>query len=356
MIKKLSIVGLIILLMFVFVGCDTDDAEPEEIDEPDEIEEEPEEEAEEEVSEEEVTLDFYWVTANAPDDPYAIAANAFKDLAEEKSNGRIQVRLYPDGQLGGERDAIEGMSMGTIDIGVITNAPFSGFLPAFQVLDLPFIFSDESQAHVVLDGPFGDELLSKLDQINIKGFGFAEGGFRQMINNTRPVYTPDDVVGVKYRVMENPIYIGMFDHLGSDAIPMAWGETFTAVQQGVMDGLEIPIPVIHQNSYYEVCDYLSLTNHTYSPLPFVMSQQVWEQLPADLQNIVEESAKEAIVIQRAQNAENTGRLLAELEELGMEVNEIEDTEMFREKVEPLFEEFADEIGRDIIEMLFEAIQ
>ena len=180
---------------------------------------------------EQYKLKFYWCEADTDMDPYAISAHEFKNRVEEKTDGRVEVLLYPDSQLGSEREAIEGISLGTIDMGVITNAPISGFVPQFQILDLPYLFSDVEQAHSVLDGPIGQDLLKLLGDHGIIGLGFTEGGFRQMINNVRPINTPDDVAGIKFRVMENPVYIGMFEAMGSNPTPMAWGETFTAVQQ-----------------------------------------------------------------------------------------------------------------------------
>ena len=170
-----------------------------------------------------ITLKFYWTTVDGEKDPYAISARTFKELVEKKTQGKVDVKLFPNSQLGGERDAIEGISLGTIDMGVMTNAPISGFVPQFQVLDLPFIFKDAAQAHKVLDGDFGKNLLKRLEARNIIGLGFAEGGFRHMLNNVRPIKTPDDVKGIKFRVMENPTYIGMFKALGSNPTPMVSG-------------------------------------------------------------------------------------------------------------------------------------
>lgn len=303
---------------------------------------------------EKYTLKFYWTTADSENDPYAIGAHEFKDLVEEKTQGRVTVQLFPNSQLGGERDAIEGISLGTIDMGIITNAPISGFVPQFQVLDLPFIFSDKQQAYKVLDGEVGKSLLGKLEERGIKGLGFAEGGFRQMINNVRAIKTPQDVAGVKFRVMENPIYIGMFKALGSNPTPMAWGETFTAVQQKTIDGLEIPIPVIHQNKFYEVTKHLSLTNHTYSPLVFMISMKTWNKLPEDIQQAIQASVEETLPIQRQKNSENVEKLLKDLEAKGMEVNEIDDPQEFREKVVPIYKDYEEAIGKDILEGLLAA--
>jgi TRAP-type C4-dicarboxylate transport system substrate-binding protein len=193
--------------------------------------------------------------------------------------------------------------------------------------------------------------MKKLAGQGIKGFGFAEGGFRQMINNVRPVYTPKDVEGIKWRVMQNPVYIGMFRALGGNAVPMAWGEVFTAVQQGTIDGLEIPIAVIQNNGYYEVTKYLSLTNHTYSALGVLMAMKVWEKLPAAQQKAVEKAARIAIEKERAMNMANVKKLVDKLKEEKMQVNAVKDPKAFREKVKQVYDEFRPSIGADLMDMV-----
>jgi len=298
-------------------------------------------------------IQFGWTTAASETDPYCIASTKFADLIKEKTNGKFEFELFPSNQLGDERAMIEGMQMGTIDAGLITNAPISGFVSSFMVLDLPFIFSSADIAHKTLDGPAGRMLLNKLDAIGIKGLAFAEGGFRQMINNVRPIISLQDVKGIKFRVMQNPIYIGLFQSLGSNAIPMPWGETFTAVQQGVMDGLEIPISVIWSNSYFEVTKYLSLTGHTYSPLVFMVSMGVWNSLSPEEQTIFLESAHEAAIYGRAKNQEIEIDLLKRLEEKGMLINEVPDKKPFQEAVRSLYGEFEDKIGAEVIKTVIE---
>jgi tripartite ATP-independent transporter DctP family solute receptor len=191
-----------------------------------------------------IILKFGWTTAAGATDPYAITARQFKKALEEVAPGQFEVQFFPSRQLGDEKEMLEGLSFGTLDTAVITNSPISRIALPFQVNDMPFIYANKQQAYKVLDGPIGQELMKILEAKNIIGFGFAEGGFRQMINNVRPVFSPDDVAGIKWRVMPNPVYIGMFRALGGNAVPMAWGEVFTAMQQGTIDGLEIPIAVI----------------------------------------------------------------------------------------------------------------
>jgi TRAP-type transport system periplasmic protein len=300
-------------------------------------------------------LKMGWTTSDGPTDPYAIAARQFQQALEEEAPGQFDVQFYPNRQLGDEKEMLEGLSFGTLHMAVITNAPIASIEPAFQINDMPFLYADEAQAHGVLDGPSGQELLKKLESKKIVGFGFAEGGFRQMINNVRAVEEPKDVEGIKWRVMQNPVYLGMFRALGGNAVPMAWGEVFTAVQQGTVDGLEIPLAVILNNGYHEVTKHLSLTNHTYSALGMLMSQRTWEKLSKEQKEAVQRAARKAIERQREINAANEKEIKTKLQGHGMQINAIKDPAAFRAKVKPVYDEFKPSIGADLFDGVLKAV-
>jgi TRAP-type C4-dicarboxylate transport system substrate-binding protein len=169
--------------------------------------------------------------------------------------------------------------------------------------------------------------------------GYMEGGFRHMINNKRPVATPADVHGVKYRVMQNPMYIDMFNSMGGSAVPMAWGETFTAVQQGTIDGLEIPVAVIEGNKYYEVTKFLSLTNHSYSMNGLVIGKRALEKLSPEQRKAVVAAGAAATATQRKVAAADVQDLVRKLEKEGMKVNVVSNVEAFRESVKPVYDKF-----------------
>jgi tripartite ATP-independent transporter DctP family solute receptor len=301
-------------------------------------------------------LKIGWTTPDSPQDPYATGAHAFKQAVERQSKGRIEVQMYPNRQLGDEKPMLEGLRFGTLDAAVITNAVVAQIEPAFQVNDLPFLFSSEAQAHKVLDGKVGQILAKKLEAKGIVSLGFMEGGFRHMINNVRPVSKPEDVKGVKYRVMQNPVYIDMFSALGGSAVPMAWGETFTAVQQGTIDGLEIPIAVIDSSKYNEVTKYLSLTNHTYSMIALLVSKKSMDKLPADLQKVVREAGKTALGAQRVAAGANAKALVGALEKKGMKVNVVADIVPFRNSVKPVYEKFKPTIGAEVMNDVLAAVK
>jgi len=284
-------------------------------------------------------LKIGWTSSDGAQDPYAVGARAFKEAVERESKGSIDVQFFPNRALGDERQMLEGMRFGTLDMGIITNAVIAQIESGFQVNDLPFLYANEEQAHKVLDGPVGAELAKRLATKGIVALGYMEGGFRNMINNKRPVSTPADVQGVKYRVMQNPVFIDMFTSLGGAAVPMAWGETFTAVQQGTIDGLEIPVAVIDANKYYEVTRYLSMTNHTYSMIGLLISKRTLDKLTPEQRKAVEVAGKAATLAQRKTTAADVKGTVANLEKKGMQVNTVGDVNAFRKSVAPVYDKF-----------------
>jgi len=301
-------------------------------------------------------IKFGWTTSDGATDPYGIGARYFKSEVEKLTKGQVQVQLYPNRQIGDEKQLMEGMRFGTVDAGFVTNAVLAQIEPAFQVNDLPFLYSSAAQAQKVLDGPVGQDLAARLAKKGIVTLGFMEGGFRQMINNKKPVTSPDDVKGVKYRVMQNPTYIDMFNSMGGAAVPMAWGETFTAVQQGTVDGLEIPVAVIDAAKYFEVTKFLSLTNHTYSLIGLLMSKRAFDQLTPEQRKAVVEAGKIATAMQRKTVAANEQGLIDGLKAKGMTVNSISDVSQFRKSVAPMYDKAKAAVGDDVMKQVMDAVK
>jgi len=297
-----------------------------------------------------------WTTSDSAGDPYAAGAHAFKKAVEANSKGSIDVQLFPNRQLGDEKPMLEGLRFGTVDAAIITNAVVAQIEPAFQLNDLPFLYANEAQAHKVLDGKIGQELAKRLEGKGILMLASMEGGFRNMINNKKPVTNPADVSGVKYRVMQNPVFIDMFNSMGGSAVPMAWGETFTAVQQGTIDGLEIPLAVIDASKYFEVTKFLSLTNHTYSAIHLLVSKRSFDKLSPDQRKAVLDAAKQSLAEQRKSSADNARQLVAALQSKGMKVNTIGDPASFRKAVAPVYEKFRSSIGADLLNATLEEVK
>lgn len=293
-------------------------------------------------------LKLAWLTADSKTDPYAITAHAFKDALETRLPNGITVSLFPNRQLGDDKEILEGLKFGTIDLGIITNAVVANVEPTYQLMDLPFLFGSSKQAHRFLDGDIGTQLKSNLLDDGIYSLGIAEGGFRNMINSVRPVYSPSDVEGVKYRTMQSPVFIEMFNSLGGSPVPMAWGETFTAMQQGTIDGLEIPSAVVKSNNYADVAKYLSQTRHTYSAIHLLMSKKKYDKLPTDVKKAINEAGIEAVTKQREAVAILEKNVLSDLQEAGMKVNEINDPAEFRALVAPVYKKFEASIGSELL--------
>ena len=301
-------------------------------------------------------LKFGWTTADSPTDPYTVGAKAFKKAVEANSKGSIEVQLYPNRQLGEEKQVMEAVRFGTVDMTIMTNAVIAQVEPGYQVNDLPFLYSNEEQARKALDGKLGKELSDRLAKKNMLVLGYMEGGFRQMVNNKKPVSVPSDVSGVKYRVMQNPMYIDMFTSLGGAAVPMAWGEVFTAVQQGTIDGLEIPVAVIDSSKMYEVTKFLSLTNHTYSMIALLISKRSMDKLTPEQKTAVIEAGKTATAEQRAAAVVNQKALLTGLAQKGMIINKVADVTPFRKSVQPIYDKSRAAVGDALINQALDAVK
>ncbi|GHE21147.1 TRAP transporter substrate-binding protein [Halomonas urumqiensis] len=287
-------------------------------------------------------------------DGFHIAATKFEELVEARTDGKVDIEIYPNATLGDERTLLEGMQIGTVDMGVITNGPVANFVEEMAVFELPFLFPSPEAAYEVLDGPIGQELLDKLADVNLKGLAYAERGFRNLTNSERPVNAPSDLDGLRIRVMENPVYTDTFRELGANAIPMAWTEALTAMQQGTIDGQENPVNVIHSFNLDETQSHMTLSRHTYAPAIFVMGMPVWSQLPEAAQAVLEQAAQEAAEHERQMNSEMEADQLAALREAGMQINDTPDISAFQEAVAPVYEKYGEQFG-DYLPRIQEAL-
>lgn len=294
------------------------------------------------------TIDIGYTTAANDDDPYHYTAKKFKEIVEEKSEGRITVNLYPSSQLGSEPEMWEGMQVGTCDMAVMTNAYVSSYVPANGTLDLPFIFSDLDQARSVLDGDYGQSLIDNLSGTGITCLAYSEGGFRQLCTRNAAVRTPADLAGLKIRCMETKTYLSAYDALGVNATPMAWGELLTALQQGTVDGCDAPLSVLYTNGFPDICKYIDNVNLFYSPLPICISTQVYESLSAEDQAMLKDAAVEAGKATRQNNDATASTMESDLASQGMTfVQEDEvDSDAFRAAVQSCYDEMESYVGAD----------
>ncbi|WP_304508566.1 TRAP transporter substrate-binding protein [Anaerotignum sp.] len=287
-------------------------------------------------------------------DSFQIAAEKFKELVAEKTNGAYEIEIYPNGSLGDERTMLESMQMGTLDMGIITSGPFVNFIPEMGVLDMPFLFPDNASAYKVLDGEIGQGLLDEFEGANLKGLAYAERGFRNLTNNVKPVTSAADLNGLKIRVMENEVYISTFESLGVNAVPMAWSEALTALQQHTIDGQENPVNVIHSFKLWESQKYLTMTRHAYASAIITMSLQKFNALPEDVQVAFKEAAQEAAEYERQWVADNEASQLEDIKANGVEVVENPDIESFKAAVQPTYDKYGEQYA-DLIAQIQDAL-
>ncbi|MFA5527607.1 MAG: DctP family TRAP transporter solute-binding subunit, partial [Peptostreptococcales bacterium] len=244
-----------------------------------------------------------------------------------------------------ERDLIEGMQLGTVDLVVSSSGPLSGFEKSFMLFDFPFLFRDKDHANKVLDGEIGSYVLSLLEPQGIKGLAWYENGFRHLTNSKREIMTPEDVKGLKIRTMENKLHMSIWEVLGALPTPMAWGEIFTALQQGTVHGQENPIPIIYTQKVYEAQEYLTLTGHVYSPALIMMSKAKYDALSEEYKEIFIHAALESGTLQRAKITEMEEEQLGLLEDAGMIITH-PDKALFLQKTKPVYDQYKTELGQD----------
>lgn len=268
----------------------------------------------------------------------------FKSVIEEKTGGRITVEIYPSSQLGGERQAFEGVGMGTIEMTLVNGANVANVDSNYAVFDFPFLFDSAEAVYNAMDGEVGDILKESIKQYGYYTLGFGEVGFRQISNSKRPITGPEDLKGIKLRCMENPIHLATWEALGAAPTPMALNELFTAMQQGTVDGQENPAAIIYDNKFNEVNDYLSMTGHVFHALCYVVNGPWFDSLSAADQALIAECANNAAVAQRAIITADNVVAMEAMEASGMKINYLDDAglQAFKDATAGILEQFGPE--------------
>lgn len=288
--------------------------------------------------------------------PNGQAALSFKEEVEEKSGGRISIEVLPAAQVGGDVEIIEQIQMGLVDIGIPPTATLGNFEPRMQILDLPFLLPDQDAMVRVLDGEAGREILNTLEDDNMHGINFWGAGFRHITNNIRPVETPEDLAEVRMRTMQAPIIISTYENLDANATAMAFTEVYNGLQQGVVEGQENPLANIYTMRFYEVQDYLSLTNHAYHAYAAVMNKNAWESLPEDLQHVMIEAFDNGRDLSRELTRQDEGRILSEIES-EIAINELSDEARtaFIEASMPVHEEYKEIVTPELLHKVYDEV-
>lgn len=241
------------------------------------------------------------------------------EALQRLSGNSMRVAIYPAGQLGNERELIELLQIGSLAMTKVSASPLEGFVPVMKIFNLPYVFRSRAHYHAVLDSAVGQALLDAPQTVRLKGLGYYDAGARSFYSVTRPIRSPDDLTGMKIRVQESATAIAMVTALGGSPTPIAWGELYTALQQGVVDGAENNPPSFYLSGHYEICKFLTLDEHTAVPDILLMSTAVWDSL-SDQQRIwLQQAVDESVSYQRAAWEEETQRSLAAVAAAGVEV-------------------------------------
>lgn len=279
---------------------------------------------------------------------YGVGSTVFCDEIEKGTQGRYKCQQFPNSALGGEREMIEAVQLGTLDIVNTSTGPVGNFVPEVKIVDIPFLFRDYDHARKVMDGAIGQDILTKFPSKGLVALAWTENGFRHMTNSKRAIVKPADASGLKMRTMENKVHMEGYKAFGIQPTPMAFPEVFGALQQGTVDGQENPIPVILASKFSQVQKHLSLTGHVYSPALLITSPRLMNKLSDADKKIFYEAAQKAKVAQRKKVNDDENSGIAQLEKDGMSVVRKVDGQAFRDALTPAYAAYSKEFGADNI--------
>ena len=284
--------------------------------------------------------------------PQVLGVEKFAELMAKKTNGKFKVQAFPGGALGPDLQTVSAMQGGTIEMTVMNASLLAGVSKEMAIFDFPFLFSNTREADAVSDGPVGQKLLDKLQEKGLVGLAYWDLGFRQVHTGKKPIAKADDFKGMKMRVIPTPIYVDFMKSLGASPVPMPFTETYTAMEQGAIDGMTNPLLNIPDGKYEEVSKYLTITNHMYTPQAVVVSKKFWDKLTPAEQKLMREAAQETAVYQRKVARDAAARILDEIKKKGMTVLELNADEVakLRERSRPVVEKYTKELGPIVDEM------
>jgi tripartite ATP-independent transporter DctP family solute receptor len=289
------------------------------------------------------------IKANIPttaDAPYGMGIKKFVEAANAKTKSvKFELQLFPSSQLGGTRETVEKIQMGSITMTACSSGFLSGFAPSIAVFDLPYLFRDSQHAYKVMDGPVGDTVKQELLSKDIRLLGFFENGWRHLTNNSRPIKCPEDLKGLKIRVMESPLMVSTLNSMGAIATAMDWSEVITSLKTGVIDGQENVPMNIWNDKTYEVQKHISLTYHFYNPGVLLISESFFKKLPKDVQDALIKAGNEATVYERGLAASESEKSLERVVKAGMVLERNPDIEAFRKSVEPVYAKFGEKYAK-----------
>ena len=287
------------------------------------------------------------------DHGYHIGLEKFKEVVEAKTGGQVTVEIHPSSSLGSEREMIEGLQLGTIDMCLAATSQLTSFEPSMQLFDLPYLFQNREHAWGVLDGEIGEEMLGKLQDKGLVGLSYFEVGFRNFTNNAGPINTPADISGKKFRLMETPVHVETIAQWGGNPVSMPIGEVYTALQTKTIDGQENPLSIILAQRLYEVQKYISVTEHFYTGTPLLIQKKLWDSYSDEFKAILIEAADAGRDACRQANLDAESKAIQIFKDAGCEINEA-DKQTFMDKTQGVYDKFSPQIGADLIQRVQEA--
>lgn len=341
--KKIAVVLMVFMVLSVFTGCAQKPAEPAKPAAP--------------PAPEKIVIKIGHVTAE--NHSVHITCQEFEKYVEQQTGGKVDVQIYPNAQLGGDRQMTEAVALGTLHICLPTTSALSAYNPKFAVMDMPFMFKSKEAAFKAVDGELGVKFNELVKPVGIRILGYNDNGIRHISNKVRPINEPKDLKGIKMRVMENPVFIDLFKALGTNPTPMSFGELYTGLQQGTVDGQENGASLVYASKFYEVQKYYSLTGHLVSIVAIIVNDKFYEGLPADIKQVVNDGVKKYMVdMQRDMETKGESEYLKKLEEAGMKINTItpENYKKFVDAVKPMHEKYKATIGQDFFDLALKGNQ
>jgi TRAP-type transport system periplasmic protein len=286
----------------------------------------------------------------APDHPYQTASEMFAQKVAEKTNGMVEIKVFPADQLGKQSELVEGAQLGTVDMVLTSDVVLSTSEPLVGVLNLPFLFKDYDHVMNALNGEIGDLLSEALSAKNLIVIGWWENGFRHITNSKVVIDKPEDLKGLKIRTPDGTVFVDTFNMMGASATPMSFGELYSALQLKTVDGQENPTTHVLTQKFYEVQDYMSLTYHIHVSEPLVMSKQVYDKLPAEYQQILVDSAREVAVWSFETTKNTEADEIEQIKATGMEVH-VPDVAAFQTAMEVVYEKYETVFGKELIDAI-----
>lgn len=294
-----------------------------------------------------------FATQNPKGHPIVMGMEKFAEIVQAKTGGKIKVNLFPGGTLGSDQANVSAIQGGTLEMASMNSGIFASQVKEFALYDFPFLFNNEKEAELIIDGPIGKQLHDKLQEKGMVGLAYFELGFRNITNSRRPITKADDLEGLKLRVIPNPINVDWVRALGANPTPLPFPEVYGALEQKAIDGQENPVTVINANKFYEVQKHVVLSNHQYNPQSVVISKRFWDGLDASQKKILQDAAQEAAKFQRQQARAQVAAALDNMKKNGMQVTELSAAESgkLRDKMRPVTAKYGVSVGQDLLKQV-----